>query len=275
MSVNLLEPDDDQAGHSRVEATAVVISQLLLLLLTACIMLQLFPIVPLSTRLMLLALVLLSLRFWGGLMLLVAGLLDLFLSEFRNPGQFAAADAVTWTLLVSAVAMCGFRQRRALQQLSNRPLRSVLRDVFGAVSESSADVQQLDDSPEPPPATLVDRLLGLATGAIRGSLQLLVCTVLAAVLLECLPRGVRLSRAVREAAAEDPELSGIVFLATVVAGLLLVAGELSWRRLTPAQARMYLRSLRLQFFFSDLNMLARGRLKERLRRARERLETEG
>jgi hypothetical protein len=80
---------------------------------------------------------------------------------------------------------------------------------------------------------------------------------------------------VREFAAEDPELSGVALLATIVAGALLLAGELSWRLLTPAQARMYLRSLRLQFFFPDLSMLSRGRQRERLRRVRERVEAEG
>ncbi|MFM7059506.1 MAG: hypothetical protein ACKO2P_21545 [Planctomycetota bacterium] len=275
MSANVLEPDDDQTGHSQVEAARAVISQLLLLLLTAATMLQLFPMLPLSTRLMLLALVLLSLRLWGGLMLLVAGLLDLLLRDLRIPGQFAVAEAVTWTFLLATVAMCGFRQRRALQQLSGRSLRSVLRDVFGVAAAPAEHMQHADEALDMLPATLADRLLESAVYAIRGLLSLLSCTVVAAVLLEWMPRGGRLSRAVREAAAADPELAGMAFLATAVVAVLLLAGELSWRQLTPSQARLYLRSLRLQFFFADLSLLARGRMKERLRRVRERVETEG
>jgi hypothetical protein len=276
MNANFPEPDDDAIGHSQSESAAALISQLLLLLCTGYCMLQLFPMLPLSTRLMLLALVLLSLRLWGGLMLLVAGLLDLLIREFPRAGRFETADAVTWTLLLSAVVMFGFRQRRDLQQLSSRSIRSIFRDVFGAAVESvSGSEGDFDESPEAAPAGLADRLLGSGVQAIRGLLLLLACTLTAALLLEWLPRGATLSRAVREFAAEDPELSGVALLATIVAGALLLAGELSWRLLTPAQARMYLRSLRLQFFFPDLSMLSRGRQRERLRRVRERVEAEG
>jgi len=276
MNANFPEPDDDGIGHSQSESAAALISQLLLLVLTGYCMLQLFPMLPLSTRLMLLALVLLSLRLWGGLMLLVAGLMDLLIRDFPRAGRFETADVVTWTLLLSAVVMFGFRQRRDLQQLSSRSIRSVFRDAFGAAAESvSAKQQASGESPEDAPPGLADRLLSSGVQAIRGLLLLLACTVASALLLEWLPRGAALTRAVREFAAEDPELSGVALLATVVAGALLLVGELSWRLLTPAQARMYLRSLRLKLFFADLSMLSRGRQRERLRRVRQRGETEG
>ena len=70
MSTNVAEPDEEAIGHSQAEWAAALTCQLLLLLCTVYAMLQLFPMLPLSTRLMLLALVLLSLRLWGGLMLL-------------------------------------------------------------------------------------------------------------------------------------------------------------------------------------------------------------
>lgn len=276
MNANFPEPDDDGIGHSQAESAAALISQLLLLLCTGYCMLQLFPMLPVSTRLMLLALVVLSLRLWGGLMLLVAGLMDLLIRDFPRAGRFETADVITWTFLLSAVVMFGFRQRRDLQQLSSRSIRSVVRDVFGAAAERvSAEQGVGDESSEGVPAGLADRLLSSGVQAIRGLLLLLACTVTAALLLEWLPRGAALSRAVRGFAAEDPELSGVALLATIVAGALLLAGELSWRLLTPAQARMYLRSTRLQLFFPDLSMLSRGRQRERLRRVRERVEGEG
>jgi len=276
MNENVAEPDDDAIGHSQAESAAALIRQLLLLLLTGYSMLQLFPILPLSTRLMLLALVLLSLRLWGGLMLLVAGLGDLLIRDFPRAGRFETADAVPWTLLLCVAVMFGFRQRRELQQLSGRSIRSIFRDVFGATAEGvSADVSGVGDGVDAAPASLAERLLGSGVYAIRGALLLLACTVASALLLEWLPRGAALTRAVREFAAEDPELSGVALLATIVAGALLLAGELSWRLLTPAQARMYLRSVRLQLFFPDLSLLSGGRQRERLRRVRERVDAEG
>jgi hypothetical protein len=201
--------------------------------------------------------------------LLVAGLTVLLIRDFPRAGRFETADAVTWTFLLSAVVMFGFRQRRELQQLSSRSIRSIFRDAFGAAVESvSGNEGGFDELTEAAPAGLADRLLGSGVQAIRGLLLLLACTVTAALLLEWLPRGATLSRAVREFAAEDPELSGVALLATIVAGALQLTGELSWRLLTPAQARMYLRSQRLQLFFPDLSMLSRGRQRERLRRVR-------
>lgn len=276
MSTNVAEPDEEAIGHSQAEWAAALTCQLLLLLCTVYAMLQLFPMLPLSTRLMLLALVLLSLRLWGGLMLLVAGLVDLLIRDFPRAGRFETADAVTWTFLLSAVVMFGFCQRRGLQQLSSRSIRSIFRDVFGAAVESvSGNEGGFDELTEAAPPGLADRLLSSGVQAIRSLLVLLACTVASALLLEWLPRGAALTRAVREFAAEDPELTGVALLATIVAGALLLVGELSWRLLTPAQGRMYLRSMRLKLFFADLSMLSRGRQRERLRRVRERVQAEG
>jgi hypothetical protein len=268
------EPDDEQTSQCPAEAASALIRQILSLLLTGFAMLQLYPMLPLSTRLMLLALTLLSLRFWGGLMLLIAAFVDLYARDYPRNGIPELADAIPWTLLFVAVAMCGFRQRRILQQLSSRSISSILRDIRGHGGDSRSpdypDSSEFDRLSEP---QLADRLLQSGVLAVRGLLLLLVCTVSASVLLEWLPRGSRLTRQTREYVAGDPTLSEVALFATILAAALLLIGELSWRQITPAQARMYLRSLRLELFFGDLRMLSRGRLKERLRRVRERADT--
>jgi len=267
------EPDDEQTSLCPAAAAADFITQIVSLLLTGYAMLQLYPMLPLSTRLMLLALTLLSMRFWGGLMLLIAAFVDLYVRSYPRSGVPEMADAVPWTLLIVAVSMFGFRQRRILQQLSSRSLMSILRDIWvdrsDARSHGDPDSSELDGQTE---LQLMDRLLQSGVLAVRALLLLLVCTITAAILLEWLPRGARLTRQTREYVAEDPTLSQVALFTTIIAAALLLIGELSWRQITPAQARMYLRSLRLELFFGDLRMLSRSRPKERLRRARERVD---
>lgn len=267
------ELDDEKASQSPAEASSDLITQIVSMLLTGLAMLQLYPMLPLSTRLMLLALTLLSLRVWGGLMLLLAAIVDLYARNYPRSGIPEMADAVPWTLLIVAVAMCGFRQRRILQQLSSRSIPTILRDIRGDGSHSRSngapDSSAFDGPTEP---QLADRLLQSGVLAVRGLLLLLVCTVSAAILIEWLPRGARLTRQTREYVAEDPTLAQVALFTTILAAALLLIGELSWRQITPAQARMYLRSMRLELFFGDLRMLSRSRLKERLRRVRERVD---
>lgn len=275
MNEDPLEIDDDQTDHPGPAVAASLIGQMLSLLLTGFAMMQLFPMLPLSTRLMLLALALLSLRLWGGLMLLIAGLTDLFIRDEPQLQRLEVGDAVSWTFLLVAIAMCCYRLRRSLQQLSSRSFRSILQDIFGERRPSgAANTQYFDNSEPPTEADTADRLLAAAASAIRGLLLLMACTVTATTLLAWIPRGVRFAGGIRQFAAQDPELSGIAFLAATVAAALLLANELSWRQLTTAQARMYLRSMRLELFFHDLRMLSHGRLRERLRRVRERVDTE-
>lgn len=266
-----LEADDDLSQRSPADAISSFIQQILALGAAGFVMMQLFPMLPLSTRMMLTALCIISLRLWGGLMLLAAGLLDLYLRDIPRRGALETGDALTWTLLLTAVAMFGFRQRRSLQQLSNRSIRAVFRDMGGGQSAGGVGASEAVEGPQYEGVDgLVEKLLASCVSGLCGLLVLLVLTVCSAVGLELLPRGGRLAMEIRGYAAADPELSGVVLLATVVVGLLLIAGEAAWRQQTPGQARMYLRSQRLGLFFDEFRRLARQRLRERLRRVRER-----
>lgn len=275
MSSGGLEPDNELEGRTPVDAQMTLIISVLSLALAGLVMFQLFPILPLSTRMMLMALCIISLRLWGGLMLLVAGCLDLYIRENSSNSGFQATDAVTWVLLIAGVAVLGYRQRPCLQRLSNRSIRSVIRDLLGnaAPMENTGTVPAAEfDEPvlRSQETDFVEKLLEVSMHGMRSMLVLLAIIISSALMLDFVPRGSRLARGIRGITESDPELSGIVVLAVLVIAGLLISGELAWRQLTPAQARTYLRTLRLTLLFDEQKHLARQKLKERLRRVRAR-----
>lgn len=275
MSNGGLEPDEEIEGRSPSDAQVSLLVPVLALASAGFAMFQLFPILPLSTRMMLMALCIISLRLWGGLMLLAAAALDLYLREPTRSGPFDATDSVTWVLLIAAVAVLGYRQRPRLQKLSNRSIRSLIRDLRGDVqpredvaAESDAGFDNSGNRPQE--QDFIEKLLEACMSGMRAMLVLLGIIVSSALLLDFLPRGGRLARSIRTITATDPDLAGIALLAVIVIAGLLIIGELTWRQLTPAQARMFLRTLRLTLLFEEQRNLAQQNLKERLRRVRSR-----
>lgn len=275
MSAGGLEPDHELEGRAPSDAQISLLLPVLALASAGLFVFQLFPILPLSTRMMLMALCIISLRLWGGLMVIVVGSLDLYFRESSQSGPFDATAAVTWVLLIAGVAVMGYRQRPRLQQLSNRSIRSLFRELRGAVSppeishaESEKEVDRAATHPHE--QDIVEKLLEASVFGMRTMLVMLGIIISSALLLDLLPRGNQLARGVRTITSTDPELAGITLLAVIAIAGLLVIGELTWRQLTPAQARMFLRTLRLTLFFEEQRHITRQNLKERLRRVRAR-----
>ena len=216
------------------------------------------PELPWSIKLLIIALVLLSLKHWGGVMVLLLIQADLFL---REGGQFAGlrgAWGIVFVFVVVSVLMFVARHRQLLRQIAGGSALSLLKDIFKPSS------RQMVPASEPPVSPL---LLSMASSAFRGVLLLLCCIFAARFLLELLPNSREFTGNLRDLTEIDPTMSaGVTLVVSVIATWLFVS-EIAWRRLTPAQSRVLLRSVFLKIHYRDLRMIVRRRLKNRVQRA--------
>ena len=249
--------------------------QLLCMTLSASVVLNLFsPDVQWSVLLVMLAVVILSLRHLGGLLILCLVQADLVLTEGRFSSAMQPAESLTYTFFILAVVMFIGRQRHTLQELSQASLFRILAPGSPPGPPGAAE-------PDPVPdrslqmllkrlsehrQQLLRRLLKRLNRAMRGALLLAVCSTVATCLVTWLPRGPVLVRELRTAESLDPDMRWAALLVTGIVAIALVAGELSWRRMTTTQARISQRSQLLSVFYRDLRMIVRQKIRVRQKR---------
>jgi len=249
--------------------------QLLCMTLSASVVLNLFsPDVQWSVLLVMLAVVILSLRHLGGLLILCLVQADLVLTEERFSSAMPPAEALTYTFLILAVVMFIGRQRHTLQKLSQASLFRIPAPGAPSAAPTASDqdpvparpflnlLQRLSEHRQ----QLLRRLLQRLNRAMRGALLLAACSAVATCLVAWLPRGPMLARELRTAESLDPDMRWAALLVTGIVAIALVAGELSWRRMTAAQARVFQRSQLLSVFYRDFRLIVRQKIRARQKR---------
>lgn len=257
-----------------------LVIQILTITLTAGIVMTLFSSeVMWSVLLLILDAVILSIRHWGGLLLLILVQADLFVSEDRYAMKMPLMDAMLYSFGILSAVMFLSRQRHILQDFSERPLFRLLTRRGPAASSEQPGVQREWPAAEPQTQQPVpgedsmggyfeisEQRLRRLSSALRGLGLLAICTLAATLLIGSVPRGAALAQDLRAAADADPGMRAASLLLTTIVAILLVAGELTWRQMTPAQAKIFQRSQLLQILFSDLRLIVKQRIRVRQNR---------
>ena len=258
--------------------------QLLAMSTTALLIFSLVPQLHASIRLLIAALVLLTLRHVGGLLVLLCLLLHLLLTEPQVRGRLAAENSLAFCLACLVFLMFLWRQRPLLQEAGGRSLGAGLRTLSGDGPDSVTSeldgraAEQGADSTEVEQVRLRDllqaefwsanaeRLLQWQTAAIRGVLLLLVAVAAGCVTVALLPRGRGLTTQFREMVQAEPEMQSAALLITVLVAVMVVATELIRRHMTADEARQLTRSQQLELWYDDLWQIVRRRITARQKR---------
>lgn len=272
----------------RLSPTVSLLRGLLVLLLTmsstAILIFCLLPQLAASIRLLIAALVLLTLRHAGGLLVLLCLLLHLLLTEPQVRGRLEAENELVFCLAALTFLMFLWRQRPILQEAASRSLTAGLRAQERQTSvnvtlnlQDDATEQGADDT-ENRPVQLSDlcspafwssrseQLVQWQTAGIRGVLTLLVVTTVGCLTVALLPRGRVLTSQFREAIEAEPEMQSAALLLTIVIGIIVVGAELVARRLTAAEAQQLVRTQTLDVWYDDIWQIVRCRIAARQKR---------
>lgn len=222
------------------------------------------PNIGLPLRIFMIAVVLLSLRFWGGVLVLVAIQADLFFREPRRSDGFNGFVGLLTVFLILSLLMFISRNRELLQRAAKRSV-STFFTTISAVLRGEVAFESHKAVGEIP------RLVG---GAIRGAAVLMGTVFVCRILLSTLPTPQTFNQNLREWTTNDSFILRCSLLLGCLVGLWIVCNEISWRQLTRDQARLYMRSVLLLSHHADLKMIIRGRLKFRRQAARQRKDVE-
>ncbi len=233
--------------------------QAVVFILVGMQLLLLFPNTMWSIKLIVIALVFLTLKHWGGILVLMAVQADLFIREGRRFETLNSSGGFIYVFIVVAVLMLVARNRLLLKQIAKGSVSGLVKNLLAATPATT--VAQESAMPE----AIVARMVG---ATLRGLAMLLGCVTAARFLLSLLPTQIR-TEDLRQIVNGDPSLSiGVLLIVSIVAAWV-VASEVSWRQLSTAQARVYLRSVFMKIHYRDLRMIVVRRIKLRQQRATE------
>ena len=245
-------PGDNPAVNLLLQLSVFVIVGALLLVLA--------PEGPWSIRLLLIALVFVTLKRWAGVLVLMMVQGDLLLREGRRISPMNSFEAVLFVTVVVGVLMFVARSRRRLLEAARG---SMIPQLTAMLSGPESEVNV---SPPESAGVVAGRLLAAAT---RGLLMIVGCVTLARVILARLPKNRDLNGSLRQVVNLDPSMAAGAILIVSLIAVWAVVSEISWRQMTDAQARMYLRSSFVRAHYRDLRMIVMRRLKQRQKRIAE------
>lgn len=245
-------PGDNPAVNLLLQLSVFVIVGALLLVLA--------PEGPWSIRLLLIALVFVTLKRWAGVLVLMMVQGDLLLREGRSISPMNSFEAVLFVTVVVGVLMFVARSRRRLLEAARG---SMIPQLTAMLSGTESEVNV---SPPESAGVVAGRLLAAAT---RGLLMIVGCITLARVILARLPKNRDLNGTLRQVVNLDPSMAAGAILIVSLIAVWAVVAEISWRQMTDAQARMYLRSSFVRAHYRDLRMIVMRRLKQRQKRIAE------
>jgi hypothetical protein len=245
-------PGDNPAVNLLLQLSVFVIVGALLLVLA--------PEGPWSIRLLLIALVFVTLKRWAGVLVLMMVQGDLLLREGRSISPMNPFEAVLFVTVVVGVLMFVARSRRRLIEAARG---SMIPQLTAMLSGPESEVNV---SPPESAGVVAGRLLAAAT---RGLLMIVGCITLARVILARLPKNRDLNGSLRQVVNLDPSMAAGAILIVSLIAVWAVVSEISWRQMTDAQARMYLRSSFVRAHYRDLRMIVMRRLKQRQKRIAE------
>ena len=232
-----------------------LVLQISVFVVVAALLMLLAPEAPWSLRLLIIALVMLTLKRWGGVLVLMLVQGDLVLREGRDMAILNGSGGVLFVLVVIAVLMFVARQRELLQQIARSSLLQVAREFLNS-----------GEAPAESPKEFSVPAGRIFLSALRGITLLFGCVVVARVVLGTLPTNREVTTELRNYIDVDPSLTAGAMLVVSVFAVWIAVSEVSWRQMTAAQARMYLRSAFLKSHYADLRMIVRKRLKVRQQR---------
>lgn len=232
-----------------------LVMQISVFVVVAALLMLLAPEAPWSIRLLIIALVMLTLKRWGGVLVLMLVQGDLVLREGRDMAVLNGSGGVLFVLVVITVLMFVARQRELLQQIARSSLLQVARDFLNS-GEAPAESAKEFTIPA----------VRIFASALRGVTLLFGCVVVARVVLGMLPTNREVTTGLRDYLDVDPGLTAGAMLIVCLFAVWIAVSEVSWRQMTTAQARMYLRSAFLKLHYADLRMIVRRRLKVRQQR---------
>ena len=206
-------------------------------------------------KLLVIALVFLTLKHWGGVIVLILIQADLFAREGKRFAEMSGSWGIVFVLVVLAVLMFVGRYRQMLHQLAKGSVLNLARDLL-----QRPERPQVDPMADTYYRTM---LVNMVSAALRAVVLLLSCTVAARLLLSLVPSQRELQGQLRTLTDIDPTMSVAATLLMSVVAVWLVLTEISWRVLSRTQARIYLRSEFIRLHYSDLRMIVLGRLKLR------------
>lgn len=210
-------------------------------------------------RIFLTAMILLTLKHWGSVMVLVAVQADLFFRELPRSAALQGATGLLTVFLIVALLMFINRNRELLKLAASRPLSSILGLIVSVFrGEIAFDAGKA--------VREIPRMLGATVRAIA---LLVGCVFVSRILLSTFPNRRTLNEDLRGWMLDESSVLQCSLLLTGVIAVWVVCNEISWRQLTRDQTRLYLRSVFLTIHHADLKMIVRGRLKQRLQAARE------
>ncbi len=222
------------------------------------------PDLNLLLRIFMIAIVLLSLRFWGGVLVLVAVQADLFFRETKHGDAFSGLVGILTVFLILTLLMFINRNRSLLQRAAKRPIAAFFT-TFGAVLRG----EMVFDSGKA--IREIPQILG---AAIRGSAILMGTIFVSRILLSSLPTPQTFNQNLRAWMTNEAFIPGCSLLLGSIVALWIMFNETAWRQMTREQARIYLRSVLLLSHHADLRMIVRGRLKSRRQVARQRKDVD-
>lgn len=232
-----------------------LVMQISVFVVVAALLMLLAPEAPWSIRLLIIALVMLTLKRWGGVLVLMLVQGDLVLREGRDMAILNGSGGVLFVLVVMAVLMFVARQRELLQQIARSSLLQVAREFLNS-GEAPAESPQEFSVP-------AGRIF---SSALRGITLLFGCVVIARIALGMLPTNREVTAGLRDFLDVDPSLTAGTLLIVSLFAVWIAVSEVAWRQMTAGQARMYLRSAFLKLHYADLRMIVRKRLKVRQQR---------
>ena len=230
------------------------IKQAMTYLAVGSLLILLVPELPLIFQLLLLALVLLTLKRWGASLVLVIVQIDLYFREGRDFAPLSGIIGAFFAIVVVGVLMVAARNRLLLQSLARVSFLNQARAFLASMRSSGAgDTSQAAQRHLRQALRLVVMLIGLVS--------------FATIVLALLPSSRELHVRLRGVATTDPAMRTAATVTVLILALWFVLATLAWRRLSPDQAKLSLRSDLLQTSLSDLRMIVRRRIKERRRKA--------
>ena len=232
-----------------------LVLQISVFVVVAALLMLLAPEAPWSIRLLIIALVMLTLKRWGGVLVLMLVQGDLVLREGRDMAILNGSGGVLFVLVVMGVLMFVARQRELLQQIARSSLLQVAREFLNS-----------GEAPAESPKEFSVPAGRIFSSALRGITVLFGCVVIARVALGMLPTNREVTAGLRDFLDVDPSLTAGALLIVSLFAVWIAVSEVSWRQMTASQARMYLRSAFLKSHYADLRMIVRKRLKVRQQR---------
>ncbi len=239
-----------------------LVLQLSVFAVVGTLLMLLVPEAPWAPKLLIIALVFLTLKRWGGILVLILVQADLFLREGQQFARLNGPGGVLFVFVVVTVLMFVSRHRLLLQQIAKGSIFSLARQIMANPAMPNPD----NKSPAEKTTDSSSETTRMLSAGLRGATLIFGVVLVSRLLLGMLPANNELTGNLRELTSQDPELKlATAILISMISGWIVIS-EIAWRQMSASQSRVYLRSSFLKIHYRDLRMIVMRRLKLRRKR---------